>query len=225
MAAYRSRRTTTRVDYKALSEGPKINSGEKTKHISWSASTFFPINIVDEAIVNGVPQVLVHYIDWDKKYNEWQPLGDVLTITDQYIFTNPEGTSLFYLQLATAVKENLHIQRKTDSLVEIRLPMQKESFDLIKRCGRSKSQGWYFISKLSDLNELLGNNWHFRVVNKNKDFAFIVDGTVRYRLSERRPLVEFDADGNPTYKHRGFFLVFKFLRDRGNGLALVSFTI
>lgn len=40
----------------------------------------------------------------------------------------------------------------------------------------------------------------------------IVDDTVCYRLSGTRSLVEFHADESPSYKHRGFNLVFLFAR-------------
>lgn len=222
----RSKRITTRIDYKALSEGPKIphRTRKQQGKVSWSTSTFFPIEILDEDVVNDIPHVLVHYVDWDDHYNEWKPLGEILRIPNEYIFSNPEGTSLFYLQLATTIKENLHIHRKTDSLVVIRLPIQRESFEEIKRCGHCNLQNWYELSKLSDLNDQLGISWHFRVINQNRDFAFIVDGTVRYRLLEKRPLIEFEpANGHPIYKHRGYLLVFKFVRDRGNALTLVNF--
>ena len=109
MAASRSKREITRINY-------KTKCSKKPQKISWSTSIYFPIEILDEAVVNNIQQVLVHYVDWEDKYNEWKSLGEMLTIPNEYIFSTPEGTSLLYLQLAITITENLHVQPKTDSM-------------------------------------------------------------------------------------------------------------
>lgn len=85
----------------------------------------------------------------------------------------------------------------------------------------------YTIDHYSDLDELLGNQWHIRVLirvlNVNGDFSYVILGTVSFHLTRGRPLSEYEvvrnADG--TYKFQEVFLeqnsylVFNFVRGDG----------
>ena len=222
--AHRSRRGLQRVNYKRLAEGPVLTE-EKDKSPRWSTQKLFPLEVVDTKTDDGVNFVLVHYLGWAKKYDEWRPLNEIINVPTEYIESTPAATSGFYLQLSVNIKENLSIQRKTDSFIELRLPIVRDAFEPLKGCGYPGKQGNYFVKRLCDLDAVLGEQWFFRITNKNRDFAFVVDGSVSYRMIERRPLVEYmpDHDCAPKYIHRGFHLVFKFVRDRGNASDLHQF--
>ena len=221
MADDRSRRSVRRVDYKQLAEGPSLKS-EREKSHKWSTKKLFSLEILDTKTEDNVTLALVHYTGWANKYNEWRPLHDIVTVPTEFIESTPEATSAFYKQLSVNIKENLSIARKTDSLIELRLPIAREAFHPLEICGISDKRGSYSVKCLNDLDAVLGERWFFRVINKNRDFAFVVEGSVSYRVIERRPLIEFtpDQDCTATYVHRGFHLVFKFVRDRGNASDL-----
>ena len=219
--ADRPKRCQRRVDYKALAEGPAFHRERQTA-TNWSTSKLYPMNILDFKTEHDTVYDLVHYIGWDKRYDEWRPVNEIVDIPKEFLETT-EATSFFYLQLATRIKEALHIQRKTDSSVEVCLPMPRDAFEPLKLYGQLNSSGKYSLSKLTDLNELLGQNWHFKIVNANKDFAFIIEGTLSFCMTERPPLVEFNADGGSVITHRGFVLVVKFVRARGNAGDLQVF--
>ena len=213
-----------RVDYRALANGPQLpRKKQSLKKEKWSTSKLYPLEVLDAKLDNDIPLVIVHYIGWDSRYDEWRQLGEVVNIPQEYICSSPEATTLSYLQLGTLIKENLHIQRKTDSLVTIHMPLQKEAFESIQVLGEVNTRGWYHLHCLRDLDKLLGARWDMRIMNKNKDFAHVVSGTVMYKLLERQPLKEYDSDGNPTFRHRGFQLVFKFVRDRGCSISLQNY--
>ena len=126
--------------------------------------------------------------------------------------------------MSISIKENLNIRRSTDSLVEIRTAIiTKQAYEPLKLLGVPKSKGYLGIINLSKLDYLLGKNWHFWIVSSNRDFAYIVQETVVFKLIERRPLIDYKEDGSKQFIHRGFVLVFKFVKDRGNAMDLNLF--
>ena len=52
----------------------------------------------------------------------------------------------------------------------------------------------YVITDNHDLDELLGLKWNERIFYENGDFAYVMNGTVRYWLSNRNSVVEFKSD-------------------------------
>lgn len=222
--ADRSRRNVQRVDYKQLSEGPSVTSKTTKLQCQWSTKELFPLEIIETKIEDDITFALVHYIGWAKRYDEWRPLSDIISVPKEFVQSTPAATLAFYLQLAVNIKENLSIARKTDSLIELRLPIVREAFAPLQKCSTCipGKGGNYSVKSLHDLDVLLGERWFYRVINKNRDFAFVVDGSINFRVIERRPLIEYTSDQAcvPTYVHRGFHLVLRFVRDRGNAADL-----
>ena len=54
----------------------------------------------------------------------------------------------------------------------------------------------YTIDHYNDLDELLGKQWHMRVLNVNEDFSSIILGTVSFHLTRGRPLSEYEVVRN-----------------------------
>ena len=77
----------------------------------------------------------------------------------------------------------------------------------------------YRLTQYDDLNELLGEGWHFRGLNSIGNYCYVVPNTVEYYLSRRRPLVEFipGSNGSPIKlcTPQGFMLDFTFVRGDG----------
>lgn len=80
----------------------------------------------------------------------------------------------------------------------------------------------YRIAQYCDLDDILGQNWHYRGVNNAGDFCYTILETVEYYLYHRRPLIHFIANehGQPiqTSTPRGYMLIFKFVRGDGTKL-------
>ena len=66
----------------------------------------------------------------------------------------------------------------------------------------------YTISHYNDLDELLGNQWHMRVLNINGAFSYAILSTVSFHLTRGRPLSEYEVVRNEdgTYKFQEVFL-------------------
>ena len=54
------------------------------------------------------------------------------------------------------------------------------------------------IDSNQTLNHLLGLKWDERIFNENGDFAFVIEGTVRFWLARRNPIQEFKVMGEST---------------------------
>ena len=67
----------------------------------------------------------------------------------------------------------------------------------------------YTIRKYSALEPLLGQQWYLRMLNKAKDFSYVILETVQYYLHRRVPAEnERSVDG-------GYLLIFWFVRGDG----------
>ena len=90
---------------------------------------------------------------------------------------------------------------------------------------RSRGKIVYSIRDNSDLDNFLGVKWNERVFNEIGDFAYVVDGTVRYWLTRKIPIVEFKYKGDTFVKSEieGLhLLVFTFVRGDGNKAQYIS---
>ena len=123
-------------------------------------------------------------------------------------------------------------QEKTQSLypaIRIQLPFSEEDGEVLRKqgipCGRQ-----FKLGKYSDLNELLGEDWHFRVVNTRGDFSYVVLETVKYHTYTPKPILEYTTKKNgsrklsytPVYIEQETQLVFSFVRRDGNHRKLIE---
>ena len=72
----------------------------------------------------------------------------------------------------------------------------------------------YSVKQYSDLNPLLGCNWHVRGINDRMNFCYVNLRSVRYYLYKRQPLIDFTASGKQEIVS-GHSLIFKFVRMDG----------
>ena len=64
----------------------------------------------------------------------------------------------------------------------------------------------YQIKKNKHLGKLLGKDWDIRILNRHLDFSFVILGTARYWLKERKPIVEFTVIGDTAIEQKPFVL-------------------
>ena len=85
-------------------------------------------------------------------------------------------------ELGTRIKSALNSNRKGSPLVRIDMPFDSIEFDGgLQRFGTKKrfvkGVQRYSISSYQDLNTLLGAGWHYRGININGDFCYIILNT------------------------------------------------
>ena len=80
------------------------------------------------------------------------------------------------------------------------------SFSLLEERGKHVKDAHggiqtYTIDHYSDLDELLGKQWHMRVLNINGDFSYIISyiilGTISFHHTRGRPISEYEAGADP----------------------------
>ena len=75
------------------------------------------------------------------------------------------------------------------------------------------------VKRNKELNNLLGEKWDERILNKNGDFAFVEEGTIKFWLHARDPIKEFKCIGDKYLEagiEQGPSLIFTFVRGDGN---------
>ncbi|KAJ8019297.1 hypothetical protein HOLleu_42178 [Holothuria leucospilota] len=149
-----------------------------------------------------------------------------LEIIDQKVVNEIE--TRFKSELQIAVKESLHCNRKCDSLVELSIPLPRDTFKVMTDCGVqiSSKPGKWTLHELTDLNEVIGKDWYYRIVNRFSDFSYVKKGSFTYWPAERPPLHEYnfsDSGLSSKFTHRGFALKVKFVRGIGNKFDFESY--
>ncbi|XP_069113746.1 uncharacterized protein [Argopecten irradians] len=159
--------------------------------------------------------VKVHYIGWNKKYDE--------TIKTEEIVTLPRPFTTFSKKLAVAIKESLGPCSKVDSLVKLKLPISEEEYNLLSNSGTphkvTRTKTVYKISSRNQLNHYLGEGWDYRICNEECDNIYVLTSTVKFYLHVRKPLEDYQLFPDHVEKYRidrGFQLTFSFVRKCGN---------
>ena len=147
----------------------------------------------------------------------------------------PDEVELALSTLASSIKQKLvPSKRLEDPAVRIQLAMNKSTIQLLHQKGRSlgKQRGHevHGINEYSDLNEVLGEQWHMRISNTSGDFSYAIKETVRYHMTQPKSLLDFNVskDSSGSLNFSPFFiqqptaLVFQFVRGDGNKLKLAA---
>ena len=160
--------------------------------------TLFPIEVIDENVIQH--QVKIHYTGYSNKYDEWIRKSQI-----QYkpVLEPEESVDLQshnFATLACCIKQKLIPSRKTeDPKVRIQIPFVESSFNLLKRKGvlldiRINGHQTYGIKDYNDLDEVLGAQWHIRVVNVNGDFSCALLRTVQFYALQPKPILDFSIN-------------------------------
>lgn len=186
----------------------------------------FPIEVVDE----DASRYKVHYVGFSSTHDEWTSKEEVVDLA-----SGEDSDSLndktcmaadrfsLYRELATKIKLALNSSRKESPEVRIDMPFDKIEFQGgLMQCGVKKRYirgiQRFCIQKYQDLNGLLGKDWHFRGLNSNGDFRYIILSTVEFYLYNRRPIKEYfpsDSCPEPLERTLGNMLVFTFVKGDG----------
>jgi hypothetical protein len=81
-----------------------------------------------------------------------------------------------------------------------------------------RGENVHAVNNNAALSHILGNKWFERIINISGDFCYVVAGTVRFWLTEKRPLKEFFYFGDYLLEHQisnDLLLIFNFVRGDG----------
>ena len=121
------------------------------------------------------------------------------------------------------IKRKLWSGTRDDPDIRIEINVNADVFD--RRLGQIvrgiliSGRKVYSINENSSLDHLLGLKWNERVFNENVGFAYVVNLTVKYWLTKKKPIIEFKYMGGKFVRSEieGLhILVFTFVRGDGN---------
>ena len=218
------RRCKRPVCYKELSETSVPLKKVQTE--KWSTRKLYELEILETKEEIGKVYAKVHYLGWPSNYDEFRPINDIIPISDVHVKTSKDILNFFFEHLRISVQESLHVQRLADSIVELKIPVSRGTFEEFASLGKPqffKNRKCYMISSHKDLEGVLGQGWNYRVANPAQDFAFVEISSLRFYLAERAPLMSYLPSGESQNIHRGFMCVIKFIRGLGSRDDLPGF--
>lgn len=180
----------------------------------------YPVSVVSNE-QDSQGRVKVHYIGYGTEFDEWRNPTALIPIE------SPCDTSEkydFHEDLALRIKAALTSSRKSNPVIKIAMPFDKQTFleglgSVGYKHRQTKQLVWYRIAEFSDLDQLLGKGWHFRGLNLAGDYCYVYPGTTEYYLRRRRPIIQFlpTSSGVPfkTSIPQGYMLHFTFVRGDG----------
>ena len=164
----------------------------------------FPVKVVEK---EG-QRVKIHYVGYSIDYDEWREESELESIasdTSEEVASSEDTACEFqcsfepfslHNNLKVKIKQSLSCSRKGSPQVKIIVPFDAITFNGglgLLGIQSKKVQGvqHYAIKRYQDLNPILGKNWHFRGLNVNADYGYVVLETVDFYLRKCRPLEEY----------------------------------
>ena len=131
--------------------------------------------------------------------------------------------NIFHGELRRAIKRKLWSGRRDDPEVRIELIVLPDVFctGLGQAAQSTVQQGKdvYSLNENRNLDTVLGVKWDERIFNCGGDFACVEAGTVRYWMTKKTPIKEYQYIGGKFVKceiEDSYLLVFSFVRGDGN---------
>ena len=231
-------KSRTRTLSRRVREGIERGAHSCSKRRKYS--TLFPIEVVDE---DSQHQVKIHYVGYSDKYDEWIRKSQI-----QYkpvVSNSPLSSQELNLQshnfatLACGIKQKLvPIRKLEDPKVRIQVPFDNTSFNLLKRNGvlldiQFNGHQVHGIKDYEDLDELFGEQWHLRIVNRNGDFSCALLKTIQFYATCPRPILDFSINTTPLLQDDELTLspyftvqqptvVFQFVKKDGSKCQLIN---
>jgi len=187
----------------------------------------FSVKVIEE---QG-SRVKVHYVGYSHRFDEWkdkeeievvnpvQEAGEIAETSDRYT-----PFSVFD-ELRLRIKGGLSCSRMASPKIKVAVP-----FDILMFNGSLKLAGipsrkaggtqYYKVLNYQDLNAYLGPNWHYRGINCNGDYGYVIKETFEFCIRKRRPFKEFmpslDSAPTCTTTNTGHSLCVNFTCGHGN---------
>lgn len=176
-------------------------------------------------------RVKIHYVGYSERYDEWRACEseDNNLFQRMELLSSPSSSSLddrmelIHGELYREIKRKLYSGRKDDPSTRVEVRIDQDVFNgglaLVGKAKTERGKVVHSIDSNQTLNHLLGLKWDERIFNENGDFAFVIEGTVRFWLARRNPIQEFKVIGGKYIKceiEDNFYLVFTFVRGDGN---------
>ncbi len=167
----------------------------------------------------------MHWIGWSSRYDCWVDKDDIVDSVDEACSSNNSDVSAatFFSELRSEIKRKLLFGPRDATEVKIRVRATQEHFEQFRKVARSKEGRKYHIN-VKDLSPLLGKNWNLRIVNRERDFCYVLENSLYVTFAKGRALKEFELSGSeelvPVSHPTGHVMTIRFIRMEGTAKKL-----
>lgn len=204
----------------------------KTPVIRKRDNKLYDVEVTEVDKVNKT--VKLHFVGFGSQFDEWRPFGGD-GVGEYFPFLRTERLlapveqsvgdreQIFLGLLYREIKKKLWSGRREDPEVNIDLNVDHDVFmkglGTVKPSIMERGRMVFPLKSNRDLDVFLGQTWDERILNCNGDFAYVIEGTVKYWLGQRSPITEYKLIGGQYIKseiENCYFIAFQFVRGDGN---------
>ena len=177
-------------------------------------------------------RVKIHYVEYSERYDTWwrcdtedsnPPFQWVESLRIPSSTSPEDPMELVHGELYREMKRKLYSGQRDDPSTRVEIRIDPDVFDeglaLAGKPSKERGKTVYRIDSNEALNHSLGNKWDERIFNENGDFAFVIEKTMRFWLSRKTAIQEFEVIGGKYIRSEiedNLCVVFTFVRGDGN---------
>ena len=139
--------------------------------------------------------VKLHYVRYSSDWDEWRYEEELESQEETDLCTSsvkPYQSYSVYNALRVKVKLALNCGHKVSPIVKLSMPFDVIQFNVVGLPSKNvHGVQHYKINHYKDLDPVLGSYRHFRGLNVNGDYGYVLLDTVDFSLREARSLVEY----------------------------------
>ena len=214
---------------------PAVDMKKKKKKKSAIQNQLYEIEVV--AIDKQEKKVKIHYKGYGEEADEWRDCSEENMFPFERLekvfipgeMSLEDRTNIFHERVYQEIKRKLWSGRRDDPDIRIEINVDYDVFDRglgkVVKGIQKRGKKVHTIKDNVDLDHLLGSKWNERIFNENGDFAYVVNGTVTYWLTKRKPIVEYKLIGGKFVRSEiegVHALVLTFVRGDGNKRQYLS---
>ena len=171
---------------------------------TWKKGDLYDVEIVEKD--HQRKMVKIHYVGYSTKYDRWIPNTDgtlcPLALKRKLTLPSPktmeERFTMFCQKVRISIKQKLWSHRLNNPEVKIQIEVDEDVFqNFVHGLPTLHWRGQKYVvpESISDLDQNLGKGWHQRIFNSAGDFAYVVDNTLKIKMTRKQPIKEFLYQG------------------------------
>ena len=134
MADGRSRRATSKVDFKSLELAEELLFDDATKREKANKADFYEVVLASEEpqMKDGVLKNKVHYVGYSNEFDEWVPISEIINKSPSVDPAAISPVSVNDLSiLRFRIKASLTLNRRMDTKITLILPVTPQTWSVL----------------------------------------------------------------------------------------------
>ena len=112
-----------------------------------------------------------------------------------------DRSEILHSTLYKEIKKKLHSSKNDDPQVRIEIDVEEEIYSnvlgsLSTKAVKERVRLVQYVGSNHVFDKVLGFNWDKRIFNCNGEFAYVINGTVKFWLKRKSPITEYKFVGH-----------------------------